>query len=243
MPSNFLETYAHEVNEHLDYLVNWPINTAVKLGDIGIIVNGVFKRMTTLKSKGIDVPQEREGRGSSSLEYGSRDGVEWTLDLGAESEIKGLGGNVNINFKREGAVFLRIGEYTLKQFDVIDELGKEILERYKNDDWERNQVVVTEVVTASAATILVSGSKSAKASLQLDSSLPATAALGKGKFSQVLSLTGSFAAKLIGESVSPFLRTSGLRRRLIGNTFRGSGTQDTPASLFFGKISSSQQTK
>jgi hypothetical protein len=241
MPRNFLETYAQEVSEHLDYLVNWPINNAVQLGDIGVISNGIFKRLSTLETKGIGVPKQRDGQGSSSLEYASRDGVQWTVDLGAESQIKGLGGKVNIDFSREGAVFLRIGDYTVKQFDVIDGLGKEIQERYKNGDWERGWIVVTEVVTASAATILVSGSNSAKASIQLDASLPATDAIGKGKFSQVLGLTGSFAAQLVGESVSPLLRTSGLRRRLIGNTFRGSGIESTTASLFFGKITSSEQ--
>jgi len=244
MAINFLRTYSSEIKDHLDYLVTWPINTDVQLGDIGILEDGVFKRMATLKALGITQPGEREGRGTSTLEYGSRNGVEWTLNPGASTAVQAIDAKVEIKFTQEGAVFLRIGDYTLKQFETTDELGQEILTRYKNDSWQRNRVVVTEVVSAAAATVLVSGSNGALASFSLDASLPAAEALSKGKFSGLLGLSGSFAAQVIGEHVSPLFRTCGLRRRFLRSTiFRGETSNGDPGDLMFGRVDSSEQLK
>jgi hypothetical protein len=211
MLPTFLQTYADEVSENLDYLPTWPPDYDVKLGDVGVLEGSVFRRTDTLEALGIHGLAIRKGQGTQVLEFSSRNGVEVNWLIGAESGIKQLAGEVEISFSRDGAVFLRIGEHTLDQFESTDTLGNEILQRYESGVWKRNRVIVTEVVKAASATVLVSGSGRAGARFKLDASLPGTEALARGKLSQVVSLTGSFTTKIIGEGVSPLLRTCGLR--------------------------------
>jgi hypothetical protein len=211
MPPKFVETYADEVSKHLDYLPTWPLNYDVKLGDVGVLEGSVFKRTDTLEALGIRGLAVRKGQGTQLLEFSSREGVEITWTAGAESAIEKLGGEVEIKFSRDGAVFLRVGEHALEQFESTDALGREIIQRYESGDWRRDRVVVTEVVKAAAATVLVSGSGNAGAKFKLDASLPGTGALARGKLSQLVSVTGSFTTKIVGEGVSPLLRTCGLR--------------------------------
>jgi hypothetical protein len=243
VPPTFLQTYAEEVSENLDYLPTWPPDYDVKLGDVGVLEGSVFKRTDTLETLGIHDLAVRRGQGTQVLEFSSRKGVEITWLVGGESAIKKLGGEVEINFSRDGAVFLRIGKHTLDQFESTDTLGKEIIQRYESGGWKRNRVVVTEVVKAASATVLVSGSGSAGARFKLDASLPGAEALARGNLTQVVSLTGSFAAKIVGEGVSPLLRTCGLRGlfRTEFRTGRTAGALSQKKALKFARVDSSDQ--
>lgn len=243
MPPSFLKTYADEVSKHLDYLPTWPLDYDVKLGDVGVLDGSVFKRTATLEAFGITGLAVRKGQGTQLLEFSSREGVEVTWSAATDSGIEGLGGEVEVKFTREGAVFLRVGEHNLDQFESTDTLGREIIQRYESGDWKRDRVVVTEVVKAGSATVLVSGSGSAGARFKLDGSLPGAAALAQGRLSQLVSVTGSFNTKIVGEGVSPLLRTCGLRG-LFRTDFRTGrvATGSSPArGAKFGRVDSSDQ--
>ena len=198
----------------------------MRLGDVGILEDRIFRRTDTLASLGINDLAIRRGQGTQVLEFTSREGVEINSTLGAESTFEGLGGELEINFSRDGAVFLRIGEHVLEEFESTDTLGREIMQRYENNDWRPDRVVVTEVVKAAAAIVLVSGSGSAAAKFKLDAAIPAAEAAARGNLKQVLSFTGSFSTKIVGEKVSPLLRTCGVR-----GVFRKSFRSGAPALI------------
>lgn len=243
MSPRFLKTYANEVSKHLDYLPTWPLDYDVKLGDVGVLEGSVFKRTDTLEALGIHGLAVRTGQGTQLLQFSSRKGVEINWVAGVESAIEGFGGGVDIKFSRDGAVFLRIGEHTLDQFESTDTLGREIIRRHEIGVWKRNRVVVTEVVNATSATVLVSGSGSSGARFELDASLPATEALAGGKLSQLVSFTGSFNTMIVGEGVSPLLRTCGLRGwfRTGFRTGKGPMAGGQAKSLKFARVDSSHQ--
>jgi hypothetical protein len=216
----FINTYAKEISKHLDFLITWPINTDVKLGDVGILEDGIFKRTDTLENLGIVRPKKRESRGEAILEYTSKNGVAIEFNPNIETKLKGIGAKMEIKFNREGAVFFRMVDHVLKQFEGTDQLGKDIIQQFKNGNWPRDRVIVTEIISSPSATILVAGSNNATASLQLDVSLPETEAIAKGKFTQSIGFTGSFGAKIIGANVSPLIRICGIKQKLFGNDFR-----------------------
>jgi hypothetical protein len=244
--ASFINTYAKEISKQLDFLITWPISTNVKLGDVGILEDEVFKRTDTLDNLGIAKPRVRNGLGEDIVnEYTSKNGIEITVDPNMEGKLNGVGGKIDIKFNREGAVFLRLYNHVLKQFESTDQLGKDIIQRFINGNWQKNRVIVTEIISCSNATVLVAGSNNAKASLQLDVSLPVTEALAKGKFAQSIGFTGSFGAKIIGANVSPLIRICGIKPKWFGygNTdFRSKKdilNNDVPDSIEFSKIHSS----
>ena len=96
--TTFIKTYANEISKHLGFLITWPINTDVKLGDVGILEDGVFKRTDTLENLGIGKPKERESRGEANFEYTSKNGVAVEFDPNIETKIKGIGAKIEIKF-------------------------------------------------------------------------------------------------------------------------------------------------
>ena len=238
--TTFIKTYANEISKHLGFLITWPINTDVKLGDVGILEDGVFKRTDTLENLGIGKPKERESRGEANFEYTSKNGVAVEFDPNIETKIKGIGAKIEIKFNREGAVFLRLDEHLVRQFESTDQIGKNIIQRFKNNNWQRDRVIITEIISSTNATILVAGSNNATASLLLDISLPEAEAIAKGKFVQSIGFTGSFGAKIIGANVSPLIRICGIKRKFLGifgNDLRSE--QDILNSIEFSQIDSS----
>jgi len=86
----------------------------------------------------------------------SQNSIDVSLRGESGSVIDGADAKSDISFNREGCVFLRIGEYTTQQIENTDSIGAEVIKRYKQGEWERNRVVVTEVVNTSFAKPLCS---------------------------------------------------------------------------------------
>ena len=61
----------------------------MKLGDVGVIEDGVFKRIDSLKELEIKEPLVREGMGTTTLQDSSNNRVELAFDSNAESAVKG----------------------------------------------------------------------------------------------------------------------------------------------------------
>ncbi len=242
MANTFVHVYAKAVREALDYFPSWPLSYEPRLGDVGVLEGNVFKRTDSLESLGLGRFETRESGGEEVLEFTSEEGAKVTFGAGAESTVKGLGGRVGVELTREGAVFLRVGEHSLEQIESIDSLGRAILDRFKRGEWERNRVVVTEVVRAKAATILVSGSGGARAHFRVNAELPADVAVARGHLT-LEKADGSFAGKMVAQASAPLLRTSGIRRAgvlWLGTDFR-SADDDDPEELEFGSLHTSAE--
>lgn len=220
MIDSFVQTYANAISEQLDFLPTWPVDSDVQLGDVGILEGRVFRRTDTLERLGLGGFQVRSGRGKTNIDFAVEDGVEISVEGGVDSIVPEIGGAVEVKFDREGAVFLRVGDHQIREIESTDALGREIMQRFKRGEWDRSRVVVTEVVSASAATVLVSGEGGASALFKLQAGLPVQAALASGKLSTLQRISGHFVVKVIAEEVSPLLRTRGVKRKGFGNEFR-----------------------
>jgi hypothetical protein len=143
----------------------------MKLGDVGTIRPGGWVKITTLDALGIKAGADDPGPGGE-LDYASRGGVEMTAGAartGVEAPVAAATGDVTYRFVRAGAFVLRAGETIVHRISDLRSVAGAVLARYRDTelDWDRRWIVVTEVVTARPALVLIARAEGARATLRL----------------------------------------------------------------------------
>lgn len=213
--------YTNEILDGLGFLAAWPLNQRIQLGDIGYLEGNIFHRRDHLANWRIDSAPRRSDKPDdreATFDYATEGAIDTTIGA---SEA-GTAGKIELGFKIESALYVRIRKSFVRELDRIDEVGTQILELARTGAWDQDNVVVTEVVEADDVTILVSGAANAKASLGLGLEPLGVAALA--------SMSGSFALRAVGErGLTPLFRVRGVRRRFLrGAAFRDSGSDPAP---------------
>jgi len=100
----------------------------------------------------------------------------------------------------------------------VASLGRAIEKLYAADIWDRRWLVVTEIISADAATVIISGSRTAQADLKANGAIKQ----GSTKLSDV---DAKFEAKstvdigfkiIAGTGLTPLYRAAGIKRSWIG---------------------------
>ncbi|MFK7784204.1 MAG: hypothetical protein AB8B56_03760 [Crocinitomicaceae bacterium] len=164
------EQYIKDLYKHFNYYPTWLPGVPLELGDIGIIKNDEFTRISSLKNEEIAF-EVVEDTTKTPLEFASTGGVTVTTKLAGSAKLPGsnleeIDAGFSVEFKKERATLFKLkGTVSPSISDTIS-LGKEILARYKKGEWEKDWVIITEVVKAESSTIIVSSSNDSKLELK-----------------------------------------------------------------------------
>lgn len=215
----YLETIS---SKKKGYRATWEPNKPLKLGDVGIIENGVFVVMTTLEDEEINM-KVREDESEAEWKFTTENAVSIKTKLSGQAPILGsvlkeTEAGISIAFKSENAfVFEAIGAKTHLLTNVF-EIEKAILAKSKVESRWKNFAVIVELIEAESITIIMSaGSENvvdlkAKTEVALANINLANADLGLSIVSEKVS-TESMVAK---GGVTPLYRAMGLRHPLFG---------------------------
>lgn len=173
-------TYVQGVHEKLKLFAAWPPNQPRKLGDVGRLVDGEFEFLTTLENLGIKFSQ-RVGPPGEDLSYTSGSSV--SVQFKAEGQtlpgasIPQANAGVLVEFGASGAFVIQVAGPVLSQIDDIVSLGKQISTLFRTTDsgkrqWEESWCVITELLTASKLTVLISRSATSKVELSAEAKIP-----------------------------------------------------------------------
>lgn len=223
--------YAKEIQTRIGERIAWPLNQSLALGDVGFFDDGnVFQRQGNLSAWNIAF-RPREGARAPYYHYASEGAVTLGGALAATGEKVAIpaSGKLELGFNRTTAVFLRLGDQRLVEIEDKLAVGAAILEMYRAGGWDAEHVVVTSLMTARTAALLVSGSAGAKAMLEVDATDLGAAGSGKLTLASSSSLVVDTVAKADAKSLlTPLFRTQGVVKRFLrGSSFRsGDGTTD-----------------
>jgi hypothetical protein len=97
-------------------------------------------------------------------------------------------------------------------------LGEAIIKRYGQGLWDRRHVVVTDLVTVAAATILISNGRSGRIELDVEGDLaPTTASLAQAGVRPGIRHAAGIGTRIVGETgLTPLFKVAGIRGRLLG---------------------------
>lgn len=227
---NMSRWYAREMKDNTNYLPTWLPNVRVAPGDVGRITDFQFTPLGNLDQLGVPFHAE-DGNAPSDFEYYSAGSVSMMLKLAGEapftgSVLKQAEAGVTVTFGRENAIAFRCSDCTSARITDQLSLGKQVLTLHGRGEWPADLVVVTEVVSAGSATVLISSAVDASVDLRAGGTVGAAqinlAAVDAGF--QVVR-TSNMGIQIVAETgLTPLIRTSGLRARLFRpKVFRGGG--------------------
>ena len=216
--------YTEELHDKFGYLATWLPNTKLKLGDVGFLKRDRFELITTIDDLGLHT-QSRDIGGAADYQYISSEGASINFDVsGAAPTAVGpithsAAAKVSVVFARANAVvFLATGCKTVS-IERHDILGRTILERFKAGSWDKDYVVITELVTASSATILISATDSAQVDLDSKATVAATGlSLADVNAGFTIRSSSGVATQILAASeITPLFRASAIRRHIFSS--------------------------
>ena len=160
--SNIAEIYTHTIRENFHPLfANWEPGTPIELGAYGPMDGDSFIHVGNIKDLGLNFDIRKDLTKDNKL-FSSKGSA--IFKLGAKGSIN-INGMVNtkatlqIAFTSEDAVFFNAAECDFQMMRDKAKIGKVIMQRYRDHEWERAWAIVTDVVVAGATTIAISGGK------------------------------------------------------------------------------------
>jgi hypothetical protein len=216
------EIYFRELSEALRYLAAWMPNSRLELGDI---VNRITLErrgnIRTLQEIRVDFTR-RHASTLASFEYSSAAGASITTKVAGRvvvgSSLAKADAGLVVKFSKENAIVFEATGCTGTAIDDIDGLGKSIVTLSAAGKWDPNWLVVTEVVRANCATIIVSTSRDAQIDLKVSGKItPGALRLADPSARLVAENYRDIGFKFIAESgLTPLYRANGIKRGLLG---------------------------
>jgi hypothetical protein len=151
--------YTRELRANLGYTATWLPNAKLSLGDVGILSNYEYVYRTNLKHLGIPFEEgPRSAKGTYS--HTSANSVTRSLKLAGKAPLEGsaLGeadAGITFDFKRNDAIVFYATDCTVRPIADQEPLKKTILDAFLSGKWEKNYVVVTELVEAGSTSIII----------------------------------------------------------------------------------------
>jgi hypothetical protein len=214
--------YLKHMFDKTAYRATWKPDVPLKLGMIGILTNGVFDVQSSLEDEGLN-PKILEDKTPGEIDYTSHDSVDIEIKLAGKAPLAGSvltegEAGVVLNFHKENGVVFQAKEMLNHQITNMGALQKEIVQKYKDGSWPKDWVVITQLVEAVSATIIISNSSNNKLELKASANVGAPnikltdASLGL----DVAKESGS-SIRIIAESgVTPLYRVMGIRHPFLG---------------------------
>lgn len=171
--------YAKAVYDNLKPLyANWEPTTPLQLGDYGVLRDYVFIRLGHISQYGIK-SQERRNTSKDHKFFTSQGTTDVKFDVGGEAPVgaaTAAKATLAVGFTSQEAVFFNAAGCEFAMIDDKVSLGKTVMGLYGAGTWPREWVVVTDLVTADAITVAVSGGGTASIVFE---------AAAKGKFGPI----------------------------------------------------------
>jgi hypothetical protein len=165
---SLFKMYTNQFYWEFGYLPTWDPGSKRELGDILEKTGTGYHRQGNVKELGIKVEIAPDPTRNALIEWKSKQGV--TIEPGAQATVRKdlVDAKVAFTFKsnRVSGFYLRAKDVCFDMLSNNIELGEKIKELYAGKKWNINWVVITELVVAGSATIIIS--ESTKSELQFE---------------------------------------------------------------------------
>jgi hypothetical protein len=227
--------YLDHISSKAGYRANWEPNKPLELGMIGRIDKGIFDVVSSLEQEGL-TPKILKDLTPGELDYTSNDTVDVDIKLAGQAPIAGsvlsnAEAGFVLNFHGENAVVFQIKDSLTHQIINMAALEKEIVKRFKDGTWPKDWLIITQLLEAVSATIIISNSSNNKVELKASANVGAAslkltdAALGLS----VAKESGSSLKVLAQQGITPLYRVMGVRHPLFGKTHVGARGEEVKA--------------
>jgi hypothetical protein len=217
--------YTDELHDKFNYLAIWYPTMKLSLAEIGYFNNQrIFVPAGKLDEHDVDLTPVYSPAAADLTHY-SASGVDYRVKLKGKVDtfaphIPRAAAGVGVRFQREAAIFLQLNDVTHERIGNQIALGRKMLELAKKGEWDKDWIVVTEVMRAKKFVVLVSKSSAGEAELtaQADfSALGIKALTAKGGLSVLHShaLESEVITLKASQELTPLFRAVRVKHKLF----------------------------
>ncbi|HKB45388.1 MAG TPA: hypothetical protein VKC90_13405 [Chitinophagaceae bacterium] len=215
------EQYTNELSRKFGYKATWLPGMPLRLGDIGILNNYVYTPVTTLEF--FQIPFEvREDDTKDDLEYSSNGQITITSKISgtvspAGSTFTNSDAGLIVEFSSQNSIFFKANQAQVILINNTNKIGEEIIKLYEEGKWNKHWVVITQLVKAESATILLSNSSNAKIELKANANINSSNLdIADAQFNFSSSFLKGLETKIIAQrGLTPLFKVKGLRNRIF----------------------------
>lgn len=193
----------------------------LELGDIGILKNNEFTKVSGLKNEGIEFEIEDDIT-KSDLEHATNGAVSITTKLSgsipaAGSVLADVDAGFTVEFSQQNAILFKANGTVIPRIDDQIKLGREIISRYQQGKWDKDWVVITELVKADSSTIIISSSANGKVELKAKANITAAKLdIADADLNLECTFSKDLSTKIISEQgLTPLFKISRIKSRLF----------------------------
>lgn len=216
------EQYTDELKSKFGYYATWLPGRPLSLGDIGVFTDNVFTRLRGLEDAGIKDWDTLPDPSAEDLEYHSVGNVSVTTKLSGTISPQGISlanadAGLIVEFGHENSILLKANQTRTPSIKDTVKLGEQVLKLYMEDKWDKKWVVVTELVTAESATILISNTKTGIIELKANANIDAiNIDIADAKFQFSAIFFRGLETKIIAQSgLTPLFKIMGIKTRIF----------------------------
>lgn len=146
--------YTNELYRKFGYFATWEPNVPIELGDVGVFRKNEFTKLFNISRRYNDIVFEvMDDTSPGDLEYNSNGSVTISTKLaGTVPQVGSVlaegDAGITVEFNGEKSVVFKAKETYTPSIDDKVKLSEQILKLYGQGKWDKNWVVVTEVVKA-----------------------------------------------------------------------------------------------
>ncbi len=219
------EIYLKEIKGHYNKRGNWMPGEPLELGDYGKLEKGKFLGQNFFKRWGnirdsfnidFDVKEDTTKDITQFCSTGSFDFKSKTnAKLAALGKVSG-----SIEFSHDKTVFIDARGCCFDSIADMNLLEKKIVEEYNRGEWKEDFVVVTEVMRAEGATVIITSGGKASIALEAKINMPLTMKLISDPSIELnaTSVSNIGHRNLAEEGLKLMMETHKIHDRLIGET-------------------------
>ncbi|MGV8915834.1 MAG: hypothetical protein ACOH1X_10355 [Kaistella sp.] len=218
------DQYTKEMYKKFGYHATWLPGVNLQLGDIGTMDNGVFTRNGNIKKQGISF-EIREDKTRTTLEYYSQGGVSVSQKLSGKAAPPGsvfgdIDAGIIVEFLKDKAVLFKANNTSSPSIEDAIALGKEVLKRYEAGEWNKNYVIITEILEAETLTVLISNQANTKVELKAQANIKASHFdIADAAFKFGTEIKGGLETHIIAqEGATPLFKMMGIKKGILRPT-------------------------
>ena len=213
--------YTNEMKKKFGYYATWNPGLPLELGDIGTFDGNVFTHRSNLSEKGIEF-EIREDNSRSELEHNSNGSVAITNKLAGKipppgSVLADVDAGIIVEFSKENATVFKANNTTTPTIKDKDKVGDQVLELYNEGKWKKEWMVITELIVAESATVIISKKSNSKIELKANANIKLPALdIADAKFEFSSAFARGLETKIItAEGLTPLFKVMGVKKRIF----------------------------
>ena len=208
------EQYMNEMHKQFQYFATWEPGTELHIGDIGELHDNKYTYISSLDKKKIPFTI-RKDPSKNVLNYTSSSSIKVTTKLSGDVGIPKFNLSVadagmTVEFGSEKGIVFEAEGVEHQMIEEVDKLDQTIKKKNGKKEWDDNWVVISDLMIADTATILISKGKKAAISLKAKAEVP-TLSLANVNANFDVAYQSGMNTKIISQSgLTPLFKARGI---------------------------------